>query len=176
MSPQDDWRALVLESIGRVIAFWGFKRNHGRLWALLYLHGEPLSATEIGRRLELSKGAVSMVTRELESWAVIRQVAGAGRGGVDYEAERDIWQMIRSVLERRELRLVVQVRDDLERAIELVSRDGTLPPAEREAVAKRIRALRRFAEAGRVAVEAFLRSRRLELRPLEGILARAKRD
>jgi hypothetical protein len=55
-----------------------------------------------------------------------------------------------------------------------VRHDGSLPPAERDAAAKRIRALRRFAEAGRVAVEAFLRSRRLELRSLEGILARAK--
>ena len=164
MSTPTDWRTLVLEAIGRVIAFWGFKRNHGRLWALLYLAGEPLSAPEIGRRLGLSKGAVSMVVRELESWAVIRQVPGLNRAGVAYAAERDIWLMVRSVLERRELRLVTQVRDDLESALALVAEDGRLSPAEREAVTKRIRLLRRFADAGRVAVEAFLRSRRLELR------------
>jgi DNA-binding transcriptional regulator GbsR (MarR family) len=165
-----DWRSLVLEAIGRVIAFWGFKRNHGRLWALLYLTGEPLSAAEIGRRLDLSKGAVSMVVRELESWAVVRQVPGPNRTGVAYDAECDIWLMVRSVLERRELRLVVQVRDDLGRALELVAADDTLSPAEKAAVTKRLRLLRRFAEAGRIAVETFLKSRRLELRALEGIL------
>ena len=47
MSVAADWRALVFEAVGRVISFWGFKRNHGRLWALLYLTGEPLSAAEI---------------------------------------------------------------------------------------------------------------------------------
>ena len=172
MSARTDWRALVLESVGRVIAFWGFKRNHGRLWALLYLTGEPLSAAEIGRRLGLSKGAVSMVVRELESWAVVRRVPWPSRAGVAYEAERDLWLMIRSVLERRELRLVVQVRDDLGRALDLIAADGTLSPAERNAALKRIRLLRRLAEAGRFAVEALLRSHRLELRSLEGILVR----
>lgn len=170
MSTATDWRPLVLEAVGRVIAFWGFKRNHGRLWALLYLTGEPLSAPEIGRRLALSKGAVSMVVRELESWGVIRQVPGLNRAGVAYAAERDIWLMVRTVLERRELRLVIQVRDDLERALELVAQDGRLSPADREATTKRIRQLRRFADAGRLAVEAFLRSQRLELRSLQGIL------
>jgi len=172
MSVAADWRALVFEAVGRVISFWGFKRNHGRLWALLYLTGEPLSAAEIGRRLGLSKGAVSMVVRELESWGVVRPVPGSSRAGVAYVAERDIWLMVHGVLQRRELRLIVQVRNDLSRALELVEQDGRLAPAERQAVLKRIRLLRRFADAGRVAIEAFLRSRKLELRSLEGILVR----
>jgi DNA-binding transcriptional regulator GbsR (MarR family) len=172
MSQANDWQALVLEAVGRVIAFWGFKRNHGRAWALLYLAGAPLSAQQIGERLGLSKGAVSMVVRELESWAVIRPVPGPTRAGVAYVAERDFWAMVSNVLERRELRLAVQVRDDLARASELVARDRALAPAERTEVVKRIRLLRRFADAGRLAVEGFLKSRRLEARLLEGILGR----
>ncbi len=38
---------LVSDSIGRLIEFWGFKRNMGRLWAILYLSDRPLSAPEI---------------------------------------------------------------------------------------------------------------------------------
>jgi DNA-binding transcriptional regulator GbsR (MarR family) len=52
--------ALVSDSIGRLIEFWGFKRNMGRLWAILYLSDRPLSAPEIQDRLQLSSGAVSM--------------------------------------------------------------------------------------------------------------------
>ena len=60
------WEALVVETIGNVIGFWNFKRNQGRVWALLYLRDRPLSAGELQEALGLSKGASSMITRELE--------------------------------------------------------------------------------------------------------------
>ena len=91
------WETLTLEAVGRVIEFWGFKRNQGRLWALLYLTNAPLNATELGRRLGLSKGAVSMVVRELESFEVVRRVPVASRSGVAYAAQRDLWRMIHTV-------------------------------------------------------------------------------
>jgi HTH-type transcriptional regulator, glycine betaine synthesis regulator len=168
------WETLALEGVGRVIEFWGFKRNHGRVWALLYLDGQPLDSAEIGRRLELSKGAVSMVTRELESWAVIRPAAVPGRGGLAYLAEVSLWKMIETVLERRELLLVGQVCDDLTRAEELVQSDRSLAPAERARLAARIRKLRRFGDGMRAALQAFLRSRQLSIAPLLGILAGRK--
>lgn len=168
------WETLVLQGVGRVIEFWGFKKNHGRVWALLYLQGEPIASTEIGRRLELSKGAVSMVTRELETWAVIRPAPVAGRGGLAYVAELDLWKMIETVLERRELLLVKHVCDDLSRAEELVQKDKTLAPAERARLAARIRKLRRFGEGVRAALQAFLRSRQLSIAPLLGILSGRK--
>ena len=49
---------LVSDSIGRLIEFWGFKRNMGRLWAILYLCEQPLSAPGLQERLQLSSGAV----------------------------------------------------------------------------------------------------------------------
>lgn len=164
----------MLQGVGRVIEFWGFKRNHGRVWALLHLHGEPMVSSEIGRRLGLSKGAVSMVTRELESWAVIRPSPAAARGGVAYVAEVDLWKMIETVLQRRELLLVAQVCDDLARAEELVRKDKSLAPGERAALAARIRKLRRFGDGVRAALQAFLRSRQLSIAPLLGILSARK--
>ena len=61
------------DAVGNFIEFWGFKRNHGRIWALLYLQGQPLTAAELQSRLGLSKGGVSMMTRELERWGVIHR-------------------------------------------------------------------------------------------------------
>ena len=60
------WEAIAIDAVGNVIEFWGFKRNQGRVWALLYLRGEPLTAGEIERELDLSKGGVSMLLRDLE--------------------------------------------------------------------------------------------------------------
>ena len=34
--------AAVSDVVGRLIEFWGFKRNMGRIWAVLYLSPEPL--------------------------------------------------------------------------------------------------------------------------------------
>ncbi len=168
--PMRPWETTVLEAVGRVIEFWGFKRNHGRLWAMLFLLDEPLSAAEIGRRLGLSKGGVSIVLRELQAWAVIRRVPVASRSGVAYAAEKDFWVMIRAVIQQREHRLVDQVRQDLAEAEAQAARDTTLSPAERKQMARRIRVMRRFADAAGFALDGFLESRRLNLNPLRKIL------
>src|SRR5260370_19647799 len=72
------WEQIAIDAVGDVIEFWGFKRNQGRVWALLYLHDEALPASAIGRTLGLSKGAVSMLIRGLERWRVIRRARGPG--------------------------------------------------------------------------------------------------
>ncbi len=51
-SPLGTWEALAVDAVGGVIEFWGFKRNQGRLWALLYLRDVALSATELQTELE----------------------------------------------------------------------------------------------------------------------------
>ena len=40
--------AAVSDVVGKLIEFWGFKRNMGRIWSVLYLSPDPLSAEEIG--------------------------------------------------------------------------------------------------------------------------------
>src|SRR5688572_21431898 len=39
--------AAVSDVVGRLIEFWGSKRNMGRIWAVLYLSPEPLSAEDL---------------------------------------------------------------------------------------------------------------------------------
>jgi len=156
--------------VGQVIQFWGFKRNHGRLWALLYLTDEPMTAAEIGRRLGLSKGAVSLVTRELLTWGIICRSNTPALAGVCFEAERDMFRMVETVVRRREHRLVEQVVADLRQAERQVMEDSSLRVSERRAVVARLRRLRRFGELCGAAISAFLRSRRIDLRPLRRIL------
>ena len=57
---------LVSDAIGRLIEFWGFKRNMGRVWAVLYLSETPLTARDLQERLSLSVGAVSMTVSALK--------------------------------------------------------------------------------------------------------------
>ena len=106
----------AVNAIGNFIEFWGFKRNHGRLWALLYLQARPLAASEIQRKLQLSKGGVSMITRELERWGVIHRVRTARGGPWRFVAETDLMAMIGRVLREREATVVSGVRADLDEA------------------------------------------------------------
>ena len=41
----------VADAVGALIESWGFKRNMGRMWAVLYLEDHPLNATDLGDRL-----------------------------------------------------------------------------------------------------------------------------
>lgn len=162
------WESLVVNAVGNVIEFWGFKANEGRVWALLYLRGQALTATEIGRTLRLSKGAVSMVTREMENWGVLHRV----RSGADawrFEAETDFLSMIGRVVEAREGQFVARVKDDLLQAEAAARGEATREQLER------IVRMRRLAEFVERAVGVFLKTARLDVTGALGILAGRRR-
>ena len=73
-----DWEVLATDAVGEAIEFWGFKHNQGRVWGLLYLRAQPMTAGELQRLLGLSKGAVSMLLKDLEQWKVVRKVRPPG--------------------------------------------------------------------------------------------------
>lgn len=98
------WRSeiLVSELVGRLIEFWGFKRNMGRVWAILYLSPGPLSAQDLRDALQLSAGAVSMTLNDLGRWGVVRRVWVPGERRDYFTAEVQIWKMISRVFAERE--------------------------------------------------------------------------
>ena len=97
---------LMGDSIGQIMDFWGFRKNLGRIWSLLYLEREPLSAAEIGDRLMLATGTVSMSLNELLRWGAIRKVFREGERKDFFEPEIDLWNLITGVLKNRERRLI----------------------------------------------------------------------
>jgi HTH-type transcriptional regulator, glycine betaine synthesis regulator len=106
----------VADTIGRLIEFWGFKRAMGRTWTLLYLSPDPLGATELAERLKMSPGAVSLTLGELLKWGVVRKTWRPGERRDYFEAETAIYKLLRRVLRERELVLVREVGEALERA------------------------------------------------------------
>ena len=98
------------------MAFWGFRRNLGRIWALLFLSPEPMTAQGLCDRLKLSTGSVSMALGELQRWGAVRKRPIEGERREHYEAEADIWGTVARVLEQREVREIEQVRQAIELA------------------------------------------------------------
>src|SRR3954453_24068339 len=105
-----------VDAVGSMMEFWGSKRVMGRVWTLLYLRGDALSAAELCDQLSISAGAASMALAELEHWAVVRRIRRQGDRREYFEAETDIWKMISRVLRERELAQIDRALEVFERA------------------------------------------------------------
>ena len=162
--PLASWETLAIDAVGDVIAFWGFKRNQGRLWALLYLRGEAMSASELQSVLELSKGAVSMLTRELEAWSVVER--RADQSPTRFVAKSDLLQMVNNVLRERESEFLARVRADLAAAERVAHSDPRVPPA----MAERVTRMRRLAELVETTLATFLKTAQLDMSGIAGVL------
>ncbi len=159
------WEALVCDAVGDVIEFWGFKRNHGRVWALLYVRGEPMNSKEIQEGLDLSKGAVSMITRDLEDWEVVHRVRHPGSRAWHFTAEIGFMKMITRVLRRREGKLISRVTTDLKDARRLAEENG----AESE-VLERIERMQKLAGLMKQALQLFTKTARLDVSETKDVL------
>lgn len=159
------WESLVVDAVGDVIEFWGFKRNHGRLWGLLYLRQSPMASSELQEALGLSKGSVSMITRDLEQWVVIERVRLPGSSAWHFVAEVDFMQMIGRVLREREGQMVSRVKADLAEA-ERLAGAANVPAAIRDRIAR----MRMLAGMMEHAIELFLKTARLDVTRARDIL------
>ncbi len=153
------WEAMAIEAVGNVIEFWGFKRNQGRVWALLYLRGEPLTAGEIERELDLSKGGVSMLLRDLERWGVVRRVRPPQDTVWRYAAETDLVRMVTHVIEEREAGFVSRIRADLSEARRLAHVAGEVGTERLQ----RLEKMATLAEHVEKAIRLFIKTARLDV-------------
>jgi HTH-type transcriptional regulator, glycine betaine synthesis regulator len=153
------WEAIAVDAVGNVIEFWGFKRNQGRVWALLFLRDVALTAAEIEAELSLSKGGVSMLLRDLERWGVVLRVRSPHDAAWRYEAETDLLKMARRVVEEREFAFIERVRADLGEARRLAESD----PRTQRAMVQRLERMEILAEAMERALKLFLKTARLDV-------------
>jgi DNA-binding transcriptional regulator GbsR (MarR family) len=93
-------------AVGALMELWGFRRQLGRVWAVLFLSDRPLAAPELCARLEISTGLLSMSLAELRGWGVVRPIAVPGSRKEHYEAETNVWRLVARVLREREKRAV----------------------------------------------------------------------
>ncbi len=168
--------AAVSDVVGRLIEFWGFKRNMGRIWSVLYLSPEPLSAEELRHALKLSSGAVSMTLNELARWGVVRKVWVQGERKDFYAAEVQLWRMISRVFSERERIEIVTAIEAFETALADLAKIRLSPdPKTRERATlqyERIQQLLDLAKLGKRLIETFLATAKVDAEPLVRFLLR----
>jgi DNA-binding transcriptional regulator GbsR (MarR family) len=164
----------VADAVGALIEAWGFRRNMGRMWAVLYLEDHPLTAADLGERLGLSTGAVSMLVNELVQWGIIKKTWVVGERREHFEAETSIWKMISRVFRERELRWIRTAHEAFaEAGDELEPGDD----ARHRLIASRLAGLTQLAEVGAHLLQTMLEGEAIDSLPIKqvGELAAAVR-
>lgn len=168
----------VADAVGALIEAWGFRRNMGRMWAVLYLEDHPLTASDLGERLGLSTGAVSMLVNELIQWGIIKKTWVVGERREHFEAETSIWKMISRVFRERELRWIRTAHEAFaEASRELEAGGPAEPDARHQLIASRVAGLTQLAEVGAHLLQTMLEGEAIDSLPIKqvGELAAAVR-
>lgn len=168
---------IVSDVVGRLIEFWGFKRNLGRIWSILYLSPEALSAEDLRHSLKLSSGAVSMSLSELLRWGVVRRVWVQGERRDFYVAEVQLWKMISRVFSEREKAEIDASIEAFEEALSALDRQKDQLSGKRgpehartleriELQKQRIGQLLDLAKLGKKLLDALLSTAKIDAEPL----------
>ena len=166
----------VADAVGALMESWGFRRNMGRMWAVLYLEDHPLTAADLGERLGLSTGAVSMLVNELIQWNIIKKTWVVGERREHYAAETSIWKMISRVFRERELRWIrtaheafAEASRELEAGNEARNEAGNEaePDARHQLIASRVAGLTQLAEVGAHLLETMLQGEAVDSLPIK---------
>ncbi len=163
----------VADAVGGLMEAWGFKRNMGRIWALLYLEQAPLSSADIGERLQLSTGAMSMLLTELQQWSVVKKTWVPGERRDYFEAETSIWKMVSRVLRERELPWIRDAAEHFAAADAALAGAAQKPRTSTEDAARvagitaRVNGLSQLSHVGAVLIENILSGESVDALPLK---------
>jgi DNA-binding transcriptional regulator GbsR (MarR family) len=89
---------------GEMGTAWGVNRSVAQIHALLYVSDEPMTAEDIAERLGMARSNVSTSLRELLGWSLIRRGHAMGDRRDYYEAEADMFEMVRRIALGRKAR------------------------------------------------------------------------
>lgn len=118
---------------GEMGSRWGINRSVAQIHALLYVSPEPLTADDIAQALGVARSNVSTSLRELQTWGLVRVAHALGDRRDHFQAENDVWEMFRIILEGRKRR---EVDPAVERLRECVAGAREVGRADTYAVAR----------------------------------------
>jgi DNA-binding transcriptional regulator GbsR (MarR family) len=110
----------LAEQIGNFIEYWGFKKIHGMIWTHLYLSPTPLSAQDLIQRLRVSKALISLSMKDLLEHQLILQTDDSlSKKNKFYVANPEVFEVIRGVLETRELQMMTRIASEFKTLADL---------------------------------------------------------
>ncbi|MFN8847919.1 MAG: GbsR/MarR family transcriptional regulator [Bdellovibrionales bacterium] len=104
---------VLAEEIGKFIQYWGFKKIHGQIWALVFLSEKPLNSTYMTKKLRVSKALVSLAIKDLLNYKVLEIVEKKNKE-IYFQSNPDIFSVINNVLKNRESKMLESIREKYE--------------------------------------------------------------
>jgi DNA-binding transcriptional regulator GbsR (MarR family) len=128
---------------GEMGTAWSVNRSVAQIHALLYLCEGPITADDIADRLGMARSNVSTSLRELLAWNLIRRVQTMGDRRDYYEAEADMFEMVRRIALGRKAREIDPALAVLRTCAAEAKSDASVAPSVR----KSLGAMLEFTEA-----------------------------
>ncbi len=120
---------------GEMGQVWGVNRSVSQIHALLYVSDQPITAEDISGLLHIARSNVSNSLKELLSWGLIRRVPQLGDRRDHYEAEADMFEMVRRIAEGRKAREIDPTLDVLRLCTEDAVKDRRISKQARARLA-----------------------------------------
>ena len=111
---------------GDMGSHWGVNRSIAQAYALLYLSDRPLAAEEISERLGIARSGVSNSLRELVGWKLIWRAPVRGDRRDHFEAETDLWEVVKRIAEGRKAREIDPAQRALRECVAAAEADPTV--------------------------------------------------
>lgn len=105
-----------IQSWGALGSNWGINRTMAQIHALLLISPEALSADEIMKELQISRGNANMNIRALIDWGLVYKELKTGERKEYFVAEKDIWIVFQNIItqrKKRELEPMLKVLDEI---------------------------------------------------------------
>ena len=117
---------------GEMASAWGINKTMAQIHALLYAEAEPLDTDTIMSQLDISRGNANMNLRNLLQWQLIHKVHFKGQRKDFYTAEKDVWNIVSTIIRERQQREVAPIRENLNETLELLDEQESLTEEEAE--------------------------------------------
>ncbi len=116
-----DVKTQFVQAWGVLGTSWGISRSMAQVHALLLLSKSELSTEEIMEQLQLSRGNVNMVLRELVNWNLIYKQTKPSDRKEYFMAEHDIWQVATRIITERKKREILPAKQTVKTLISSTS-------------------------------------------------------
>ncbi len=123
----DSYRQFVEQFVllwGEMASAWGINKTMAQIHALLYAETPPLDTDSIMEKLDISRGNANMNLRNLLQWQLIHKVHFKGQRKDYYTAEKDVWNMVATLVRERQQREIAPIRENLEQLYKLYEEEG----------------------------------------------------
>ncbi len=113
----EEGKEKLIQAWGTLGASWGLNRTMAQIHALLMISPESLSAEEIMKELNISRGNANMNIRALIDWGIVYKEHKPGERKEYFKSEKDVWELAKQVAQerrKRELDPIIKMLNQVE--------------------------------------------------------------